>query len=53
MYLIVVAGISGSILANLIAERLNEKVLIIDRREHIAGNCYDSKIENITIHKYL
>ena len=52
MYLIVGAGISGSVLANLIADRLNEKVLIIDRREHIAGNCYDSKIENITVHKY-
>ena len=52
MYLIVGAGISGSVLANLIADRLNEKVLIIDRRENIAGNCYDSKIENITVHKY-
>lgn len=52
MYLIVGAGISGSVLANLIAERLNQKVLIIDRREHIAGNCYDRKIENITVHKY-
>ena len=41
MYLIVGAGISGSVLANLIAERLNQKVLIIDRREHIAGNCFD------------
>ncbi|WP_288521861.1 UDP-galactopyranose mutase [uncultured Brachyspira sp.] len=52
MYLIVGAGISGSVLANLIADRLNERVLIIDRREHIAGNCYDRKIENITVHKY-
>ena len=52
MYLIVGAGISGSVLANLIADRLNEEVLIIDRREHIAGNCYDCKIEDITVHKY-
>lgn len=56
MYLIVGAGISGSVLANLIANRLNEKVLIIDRRGHIAGNCYDylEKIESgdITVHKY-
>lgn len=54
MYLIVGAGISGSVLANLIAERLNQKVLIIDRREHIAGNCFDylSTNENITVHKY-
>ena len=54
MYLIVGAGISGSVLANLIADRLNEEVLIIDRREHIAGNCFDylATDENITVHKY-
>lgn len=54
MYLIVGAGISGSVLANLIADRLNEEVLIIDRREHIAGNCFDylALDENITVHKY-
>lgn len=54
MYLIVGAGISGSVLANLIADRLNEEVLIIDRREHIAGNCFDylASDENITVHKY-
>lgn len=53
-YLIVGAGISGSVLANLIAERLNEKVLIIDRREHIAGNCYDyyEKNNDALVHKY-
>ncbi len=54
MYLIVGFGISGSVLANLIAEKLNQKVLIIDRREHIAGNCFDylNANENITVHKY-
>lgn len=54
MYLIVGAGISGTVLANLIADRLNEEVLIIDRREHIAGNCFDylATDENITVHKY-
>lgn len=60
MYLIVGAGISGAVLANLIAKRLKEKVLIIDRREHIAGNCYDYSMrtgskdnkDSITVHKY-
>lgn len=56
MYLIVGAGISGSVLANLIANRLNEKVLVVERREYIAGNCYDylEKVESgdITVHKY-
>ena len=52
-YLIVGAGISGSVLANLIANKLNKKVLVIDKKDHIAGNCYDYKDKNgITIHKY-
>ena len=52
-YLIVGSGISGAVLANLIANKLNEKVLVIDRRNHIAGNCYDYKNEyGITIQKY-
>src|SRR5574344_1250611 len=52
--LIVGAGLSGSVLANLIAENLNEKVLVIDRRSNIAGNIYDynDSKTNITIHKY-
>lgn len=52
-YLVVGAGISGAVLANLIADKLNKKVLVIDRKDHIAGNCYDYKDENnITVHKY-
>ena len=29
-----------------------KKCLIIDKRNHIAGNCYTEKIENIDIHMY-
>ncbi len=51
--LIIGAGFSGTVIANLIATKLNEKVLIIDKKDHIAGNCYDFVDENgITIHKY-
>ena len=51
--LIVGAGFSGAALANLIATKLNEKVIVIDKKNHIAGNCYDYKDENgIMIHKY-
>ena len=51
--LIVGAGFSGSVIANLIANILNEKVLIIDKKDHIAGNCYDYRDNNgIMIHKY-
>lgn len=39
--LIVGAGISGASAARKIAEEFHEKVLVIDRRRHIAGNCYD------------
>ena len=52
-YVIVGAGISGAVMANLIATKLNKQVLVIDRKNHIAGNCYDYKDENnITVHKY-
>ena len=49
---IVGAGISGAVLARLLAEK-GQKVLVIDRRNHIGGNCYDYFDENgINIHKY-
>ena len=52
--LIVGTGISGAVLANLIATIKNEKVLIIDKRNHIAGNIFDFKDSktNILIQKY-
>ena len=54
-YLIVGAGLSGAVIAERIANILNKKVLIIDKREHIGGNCYDYVDEksNILINKYL
>ena len=52
-YLIVGAGFTGSVLAERISSVLNKTVLIIDKRNHIGGNCYDYKDENgILIHKY-
>ena len=35
------AGLSGAVLAERYANVLNKSVLVIDKREHIAGNCYD------------
>ncbi len=50
--LVVGAGISGIVLARLLAEE-GQSVLIIDRRNHIGGNCYDYFDENgINVHKY-
>ena len=51
--LVVGAGFSGATIANLIATKLDEEVVVIDSKDHIAGNCYDYKEGNgITIHKY-
>lgn len=52
-WLIVGAGFSGCVLAERIATQRNEKVLIIDQRDHIAGNAYDRYDEQgILIHQY-
>ncbi len=50
-YLIVGSGLYGSIFAR---EAVNKgyKVLVIDKRDHIAGNVYTEKIEGINFHKY-
>ncbi len=52
-YIIVGAGLAGAVIAERIATQLNQRVLVIERRNHIAGHCYDYKDENnIIIHKY-
>lgn len=49
---IIGAGISGAVLAERYAN-LGKKVLIIEKRDHIAGNCYDYVDENgILVSKY-
>ncbi len=45
-------GLSGAVIARLLADK-DEKVLVIDKKNHIAGNIYDYRDENgIFIHKY-
>ena len=52
-YLIVGAGFAGSVLAERLATQSNKKVLIIDKRDHIAGHAYDYyNNDGILIHKY-
>lgn len=52
-YMIVGAGYTGCILAERIASQLNKKVIIVDKRDHIAGNAYDYYDEHgILVHKY-
>lgn len=50
-FLIIGAGFTGSVLAERLA-KLNKKILIIDKRNHIGGNCYDYKKDGILIQKY-
>lgn len=50
-YLIVGAGLYGAVFA----QRLREagcSVLVVDRREHIAGNIYTEDVEGIQVHRY-
>ncbi|MFD2116976.1 UDP-galactopyranose mutase [Paenibacillus yanchengensis] len=52
-YVIVGAGLSGSVVAERIANDLNKKVLIIEKRNHIAGNVFDHHNEHgILVHQY-
>ncbi|HEY9489458.1 MAG TPA: UDP-galactopyranose mutase [Chryseosolibacter sp.] len=52
-YLIVGAGFAGSVLAERLANVSEKKVLIVDQRDHIAGNAYDYyNKDGILIHKY-
>ncbi len=52
-YIIVGCGLAGIVIANKIANELDKKVLIIEKRNHIGGNCYDYYDENgILVHKY-
>lgn len=52
-YLIVGAGFAGSVLAERLANGSGKKVLICDKRPHIAGNAYDCYDDHgVLIHKY-
>jgi UDP-galactopyranose mutase len=52
-YLIVGAGFAGSVLAERLASQLDARVLVIDKRNHIAGNAYDFYNDaGILVHKY-
>jgi len=51
--LVIGAGFSGATIANLLATQLGEEVVVIDKKDHIAGNCFDYRDKNgIMIHKY-
>ncbi len=52
-FLIVGAGFAGSILAERLATQLDARVLIVEKRSHIAGNAYDFYNEDgLLVHRY-
>ena len=50
-YLIVDDGLFGSVFAHE-AKKAGKTCLVIDKRNHIAGNIYCEEIEGINVHKY-
>lgn len=50
-YLVVGAGLYGAVFAHE-AKAKGKSVLVIDKRNHIAGNVYTEEIEGINVHKY-
>jgi UDP-galactopyranose mutase len=52
-YLVVGAGFAGAVMAERLATDGGKRVLVIDRRDHIAGNAYDHHdAAGILVHRY-
>lgn len=49
---VVGAGLFGCTIARLAAEELNYKVTIIEKRNHLGGNCFDYLDDGIYVHKF-
>lgn len=52
-WLIVGAGFTGCTIAERIASQLDQKVLVVERRDHIGGNAYDEYDQSgVLVHRY-
>jgi UDP-galactopyranose mutase len=52
-YLVVGAGFAGSVVAERLAAQCGARVLLVDRRDHLAGNAHDPLDEHgIRVHRY-
>lgn len=52
-YFVVGAGLAGAVLAERLANGMGKRVLIIDKRNHVAGNTFDYRDNaGILVHKY-
>ena len=52
--LVVGAGFAGAVIAERLASQLDKRVLVIDRRDHIAGNAFDApdRQSGVLLHRY-
>lgn len=50
-YLVVGSGLFGAVFAHEAAKRGN-KVTVIEKRDHIAGNIYTKEVDGIQVHQY-
>lgn len=51
--IVVGAGFSGAVMAERMASQLGWQVLVLEQRQHLAGNCYDEfDSHGVLIHKY-
>lgn len=51
--IVIGSGIAGSVAARKLAEEGNRQVLVLERRNHVAGNCYDKEDEyGVLMHVY-
>ena len=50
-YLIVGAGLCGAVFARE-AIKAGKKVLVVEKRDHVAGNIYTKEVEGINVHEY-
>ena len=53
-FIVVGAGLSGAVVAERIASSLGKRVLVVDKRDHIGGNCFDyiDKETGILMNRY-
>ena len=49
-FLIVGAGLFGAVFAYE-AKKRGKSILVIDKRDHIAGNIYTENVDGINVHK--
>ena len=51
--IVIGAGLSGAVMAERMASQLGWRVLVLEQRDHLAGNCFDELDEaGVLIHRY-